>query len=44
MYNNGYAYAEVLDILDKIDEKYVKKIPHKLLETLKINSCTASVS
>ena len=38
MYNNGYAYAEVLDILDKMDEKYIRKIPYKLLETLKINS------
>ena len=38
MYNNGYAYAEVLDVLDKMDKKYIKKIPNKLLETLKMNS------
>lgn len=38
MYNNRYAYAEVLDVLSNMDNKYVKKIPSKLLESLKENS------
>ena len=36
--NSSYAYAEVLEILDNMDNSYVKKIPEKFLEFLKENA------
>lgn len=35
---NSYAYAEVLDVLDNMEEKYVEKIPKSFIEYLKENS------
>lgn len=38
MENNSYAYAEVLDVLENMDEIYVNKIPSKLIQYLKANA------
>lgn len=38
MMDNGYAYSEVLDILSNMDEKYVNKIPKRLIEYFNKNS------
>lgn len=35
---NSYAYAEVLDVLDNMETKYVEKIPQSFIEYLKENS------
>ncbi len=35
---NSYAYAEVLDVLDNMEPKYVAKIPKTFIEYLKENS------
>ena len=36
--NNSYAYAEVLDVLDNMEEIYIKKIPNSFIEYLKENA------
>lgn len=38
MINKGYACAETLDVLQNIDEIYVKKIPTKFIEMLRKNA------
>lgn len=38
MMDNNYAYSEVLDILSNMDEKYVNKIPKRLIEYFNDNS------
>lgn len=38
MMDNSYAYSEVLDVLSNMEQKYVDKIPKKLIEYLKYNS------
>lgn len=36
--NSSYAYAEVLEVLDNMDEIYVSKIPPKFISFLKENA------
>lgn len=38
MMDNGYAYSEVLEVLNSMDKKYIDKIPVKLIEHFKANS------
>ena len=38
MISQNYAYAEVLDILQYMDEKYISQIPKKFLEMIKDNA------
>lgn len=40
MENINYAFAEVLDILEHMDEKYINKIPEKLIKLFKDNAST----
>ena len=35
---NSYAYAEVLDVLNNMEDEYVEKIPKSFIEYLKENS------
>jgi hypothetical protein len=35
MLNKSYAYAETLEVLQNMDEKYVKQIPIKFMYMLK---------
>lgn len=35
MFNKGYAYAETLEVLYNMDEKYVMQIPEKFIDVLK---------
>ena len=38
MNNSSYAYAETLEVLEKMEEEYVQKIPQKFIDFLKENS------
>lgn len=38
MGNSSYAYAEVLEVLDNMDDIYINKIPKKFIEYLKENA------
>lgn len=38
MNTNSYAYAEVLDVLDNMEDEYVEKIPKSFINYLKENS------
>jgi len=38
MMDNSFAYSEVLEVLSYMEEKYVDKVPKKLIEFFKDNS------